>query len=220
MSKYFRTYHLDFSEGATSDDKISKDISSIIGREIVITEKLDGENNCITNTSVFARSHSAPTQNPWSTKIWEIQRNIGRSLNNDVYLFGEGMQAIHSIEYSKLESYFYLFGVRDCDTFLSWKDTEDYSFLLDIPTTPILFKGIVNSEKELRELTNEIYKPNESMLGGQMEGYVIRIADAFKQEDSHKYVLKYVRKNHITTDKHWTKNWKSANINYNSKYGA
>lgn len=219
MSKYFRTYHLPWSQGTTSDDRISKDVSGIIGREVVVSEKIDGENSDITNNAVFARSHSAPTQNPWSTKIWEIQRRIGKNLDEDVHLFGESLQAIHSIEYSNLESYFYLFGVRDNGIFLSWKETEEYAFLLDIPTVPILFKGVVNSEKELITLTNDLYKPEESKLGGKMEGYVIRIADSFSQEDSSKYVFKYVRKNHVKTDAHWTRNWKQATINYNMKYG-
>ena len=42
MSKYNRSFHLNFSPGATSDDKIADNINNLIGREIVITEKLDG----------------------------------------------------------------------------------------------------------------------------------------------------------------------------------
>lgn len=38
MSKYNRTYHLPFSPGATSDDKISRNIDSLLGVDIVINE--------------------------------------------------------------------------------------------------------------------------------------------------------------------------------------
>jgi hypothetical protein len=42
--KYPRTYHVPWSEGATNDDKINKDMSSFYGKNVVITEKMDGEN--------------------------------------------------------------------------------------------------------------------------------------------------------------------------------
>ena len=41
MSKYNRTYHLPWSPGATNDDRISSDVSPLIGIDIVITEKLE-----------------------------------------------------------------------------------------------------------------------------------------------------------------------------------
>ena len=70
--KYPRTYHLPFSPGATKDDKrLSGDwFSHYKGKEVVITEKLDGENSCITRYDVFARSHGAPTRSPWSINLW------------------------------------------------------------------------------------------------------------------------------------------------------
>ena len=47
MSKYNRTYHLPWSPGSTNDDRISDSVNSLLGKEIVITEKLDGSNSCI-----------------------------------------------------------------------------------------------------------------------------------------------------------------------------
>ena len=61
MSKYNRTYHLPWSPGATSDDKISNDISNLIDDYIIITEKLDGENCGMENDGVYARSHATYT---------------------------------------------------------------------------------------------------------------------------------------------------------------
>ena len=47
--KYGRTYHYPFSPGTTSDDRINhtywEDIREI--NTLVHTEKLDGENNCL-----------------------------------------------------------------------------------------------------------------------------------------------------------------------------
>ena len=52
--KYGRTYHYPFSPGTTSDDRINhtywEDIQRI--RTLVHTEKLDGENNCLSQWGV------------------------------------------------------------------------------------------------------------------------------------------------------------------------
>lgn len=46
--KYGRTYHLPWSPGATSDDKMHAEVESLFGgQEIVVTEKLDGESTTI-----------------------------------------------------------------------------------------------------------------------------------------------------------------------------
>ena len=39
MSKYGRTDHLPWSPGATNDDRISNSVDSLLGKEIIITEK-------------------------------------------------------------------------------------------------------------------------------------------------------------------------------------
>ena len=61
--KYGRTFHYPFSPGTTSDDRINhtywEDIQQI--ETLIHTEKLDGENNCLSRYGVFARSHAAPT---------------------------------------------------------------------------------------------------------------------------------------------------------------
>lgn len=64
MSKYPRTYHLPWSEGATNDDRISHSIDSFLNTDIIITEKLDGENCGMTNNGVYARSHTVFTTSP------------------------------------------------------------------------------------------------------------------------------------------------------------
>lgn len=71
--KYGRTYHYPFSPGTTSDDRINfdwwEDISKI--ETIIHTEKLDGENTCLNQYGVFARSHAAPTIHPWANYLKE-----------------------------------------------------------------------------------------------------------------------------------------------------
>jgi hypothetical protein len=69
--KYGRTYHYDFSLGTTSDDRINRDWSNQVKKfdSIVHTEKLDGENTCLSPLGVFARSHAAPTLHPWADHL-------------------------------------------------------------------------------------------------------------------------------------------------------
>ena len=211
MDKYPRTYHFNFSPGTTSDDRIAQDVTGVIGVPIIITEKLDGENNCMINKGVYARSHTDFTISPWSSKVRQLHSILKHSISEGLHLFGEGMSAIHSIEYENLTSHFYLFGVREKEIWLSWQEVEDYAFLLDLPTVPVLFKGTVNSYKELKQLIDDLVA-QPSILGGKREGIVCRVAKEFSDEEFEKSIFKWVRKDHIQTTEHWTKHWKWAKI--------
>ena len=213
MSKYPRTLHLPYSQSVTSDDRISDSANSLLGIDIVITEKLDGENCGMIDDGVYARSHAAFTTSPWSREVRQLHKlSVEDELGDGVYLFGENMEGIHSIEYTNLTSYFYIFGIRDNNIWIPWDKVEEYSYLLDIPTVPVLFKGVVNTEKELKDLVNGLVsKP--SQLGGQIEGIVVRNASLFHNDDFADNVMKWVRKGHVQTDEHWTRNWVKAKIN-------
>lgn len=214
MSKYPRTYHLPWSPGTTSDDRISKSIEKLLNRKVVITEKLDGENTGMTNLGTYARSHATFTESAWSKEVRQIQSiKVKGYIEDNVTLFGENMEGIHSIEYSNLKSYFYLFGVRKDNIWLSWDKVEEYSYLLDLELAPVLYVGEFKTIDELRNKTEELVSM-DSELGGKREGIVIRIYDEFDQDDFDTVVQKWVRKNHVQTDEHWTRNWKKAKINY------
>jgi hypothetical protein len=123
------------------------------------------------------------------------------------------MEGVHAIEYNDLQSYLYIFAIRTEDQWLSWHDVEVNAFLLDIPTVPLLFKGEVKTEKELRDLIED--RSNQpSALGGQREGLVVRKSGAFHNKDFAQSVMKWVRKDHVQKDEHWTKNWRKAKINW------
>ena len=217
--KYGRTYHFPFSPGTTSDDRINhnywKDISQL--SSVVHTEKLDGENNCLSRHGVFARSLAAPTVSPWSQKIRERWQQIRNDLG-DIEIFGENLYAVHSIEYTRLEQYFYVFGVRQEETWLSWDEVKFYASLFDLPTVPEL--SIVKPdqqllfEQHLLSLVNEpsVFKSHDITTGKpcQREGVVSRDAAGFHENEFAARVFKYVRKGHVKTDEHWTRNWKRA----------
>lgn len=136
--KYCRSLHAQISLGTTSDDRFmpSGYVESFAKLDkLVLTEKLDGQNNCFNKFGVFARSHVAPSNHPWDKPLrdrWELIKNDLNSLE----IFGENMYGVHSIAYSELESYFYVFAVREKDTWLSWEEVKFYADLFDFPTVP------------------------------------------------------------------------------------
>lgn len=245
--KYCRSLHAQISLGTTSDDRfMPKGYLSAFANmnKLVLTEKLDGQNNCFNKHGVFARSHTAPTKHPWDKPLIERWQLIKRDLNN-LEIFGENMYGIHSIAYSKLESYFYVFAIREDNQWLSWEEVKFYAKLLDFPVVPeidIKNKLVVkNEDKENLALemwltsnlgmTWEESVETEGLLGGFdpktnkpcSEGFVIRNSERFKTNEGDISVapnefnnlFKLVRKSHVKTDVHWTKTWKPARlVNY------
>ena len=217
--KYGRTYHYPFSPGTTSDDRINhrywEDVAKL--ERVVHTEKLDGENTCLNKFGVFARSHAAPTIHPWANYLkqrWDLIRNdLG-----ELEIFGENLYAIHSIEYQHLQEHFYVFGIREKDKWLSWEETKFYAGMLDFSVVPELAMVKPKEQSSFEAGVLDLVKEASSFGSVDtitqeictMEGIVTRNVDAF-QVDQFKYnVFKWVRKGHVKTSEHWSRNWKRA----------
>lgn len=219
--KYGRTYHYPFSPGTTSDDRINHGYWQNISKleTIVHTEKLDGENNCLSRFGVFARSHAAPTTSSWTRAIRERWDLIKNDLG-DLEIFGENLYAVHSIEYRKLEHYYYVFAVRVLDQWLSWEEVQFYATMFDFPTVPVLRTLTPTDEKSLKhevlQLANEssTFESFDVSTGAacHREGLVSRNTTGFAVNDFEHNVFKYVRKGHVKTDEHWTRNWRRAKL--------
>lgn len=217
--KYPRTYHLPFSPGATKDDKrLSGDwFSQYKGKAVVITEKMDGENTCMTKYDVFARSHGAPTRSPWSINLWGqdgLYWKVKDLIGENEEVFGENLYGEHSIHYDKLTSYFYMFAVLRNDDFpiwYAWDDVVLMSEVLQVPTVPVLWRGVFDDEIELEAKVNELML-EPSAFGKTKEGIVMRVADEFPLAEFSNNVCKWVRPNHVQTDEHWTHNWRKAEL--------
>jgi hypothetical protein len=97
------------------------------------------------------------------------------------------------------------------DKWWSWDDVKFVSKVLDVPHVPTLWRGIAESEDQIRELIIQTMNM-PSAYGNTKEGVVIRLANEFDGEDFPNYVCKYVRANHVQTDEHWTRNWKKAEL--------
>lgn len=184
-----------WSLGATSDDKILPTTVHFEGQEIVVTEKMDGENTTLYSDYYHARSIDGqhhPSRD-WVKGFWgTIRHNIPERWR----VCGENMFAVHSIRYSDLETYFLGFSVwNDDNVCLSWDKTTEWMELIGVTSVPVLYRGIYD-EKILKSLWNEAKQNSQ-------EGYVIRLTGDICYKDFGKSFGKFVRPFHVTSDEHW-----------------
>lgn len=213
LVKFSRTFHMPFSPGATSDDKVLKFLDHFAGQEVVITEKMDGENTTITRVKTHARS--VDSKSHWSReRMKALQAELSYKLNlpqfADIHrVCGENMVATHSIQYTELTSFFLCFAIWNRENIcFSWDDMELLCDELGLTLAPLLARGKYLSNNTILQPNGETISLSSlftgtSKLGGEQEGMVMRIAKEFSYEDYHKAVAKYVRPNHVTTDQHW-----------------
>ena len=222
--KYNRTYHYPWSPGTTSDDRINhtywEDLQKI--ERVIHTEKLDGENTCMNDIGVFARSHAAPTLHPWADYLKGKYSLIQKDLkDNDLELFGENLYAVHSIGYPNLPSHFHMFGVRCLDMWLSWEEVCWYAEFFEFPVVPVLYDmhPTANIDAEIYKELILMHASKPSVFGsidpqsGEIctrEGIVTRNIGEYSVDDFPHNVFKFVRRGHVKTDEHWTRNWKRA----------
>lgn len=193
--KYPRTLHFPFSKGITSDDKILETTVHFNNREIVVTEKMDGENSTVYRNYYHARSLSSEHKWYHSWLLGYI-KTFQYLIPENYRICGEYLFARHSIKYENLKSYFQVFSVWNEDVCLSWDETESFCNQLGLETVPVLYRGLYDEDK-IKEIAKEVVSK-----GG--EGIVVRVTDSFWYEDFSVSVAKYVRKNHVQTDKHWS----------------
>jgi hypothetical protein len=197
--KYPRTFHLPWSPGATSDDRVMADPAVVFGgSEVVVTEKMDGECTTLYRDYLHARSVDG-TSHPSRDRVHALHATIAHDIPEGWRLCGENLYAVHSITYAALPSHFLLFSIwNERNECLSWDDTVLWAQLLGLHVVPELHRGPWD-EATVRTLDGT----GVSQLGGDREGYVVRRADSFHYREFRRSVAKYVRKNHVTTDDHW-----------------
>jgi hypothetical protein len=109
---YPRTPHLPWSPGASADDVRARSLSGFVGREVVVTEKLDGENTTLYADGLHARSVDS-AHHPSRTWAKALQGRAGARIPAGWRVCGENVYARHSIPYDALDGYFYGFSVWD-----------------------------------------------------------------------------------------------------------
>lgn len=215
VPKYPRTMHHPSSPGLQNDDRVSEYPDDILGREVVITEKIDGGNTGLFNGEVYARSTGQPSTAGWFAMV--RKHHAWKTMGDTDYVYhGEDVYGVHSIEYDPIpeDQTYMLFNIRrltDEKGWMSWDDLETTGAAMNIPVVPVLFRGVFNSQKELvKWFEDQIKLP--SRLGGDREGFVLRVTDFIPEEDFPRLVQKWVRRNHVQTNQHWKMNWQPCKL--------
>lgn len=203
--KYPRTYHLPWSNG-TDDDRFLKSDINFKLKDVVVTEKLDGENTTMYNDYIHARSLEYDSHQSRSF-IKKFHSGICYNIPEDYRICCENVTAVHSIEYKeKLKHFCFGFSVWLNDMCLSWDNTIEWFELLNVEPVPVIYRGTYDVFK-IQDAYEKIKKERE------IEGYVVRIADSFNFRDFKNSIGKYVRKNHVSSENH---HWKFKKVVYNN----
>jgi hypothetical protein len=197
--KYFKTHHLPFSMAVTDDDKILTNLE--VQKRFYPMEdayaslKLDGE--CTTIGRGYSHARSLDSKDHWSRRhIQQLARDLEKDISPGWRICGENMAAVHSIKYTNLESYFYVFSVWDENNVrLSLDDMIEYCDFTSLVMAPVLKRGPFRGFNFVNHLGLDFTKD---------EGYVVSNAKAFHFDEAKHNIAKVVRKGHVQTDdKHW-----------------
>lgn len=140
MQKYGRTFHLPISLGATSDDKILTSLEGLSGDDLIVTEKMDGENTTLHANGTHARSPDS-RYHPSRDWVKAFAAGISPQLATGERIIGENLFARHSLAYDALPSYFLGFAWIVDGVFQSWDQTVARFAELGITPVPTLYRG-------------------------------------------------------------------------------
>lgn len=194
-TKYPRTPHVPWSPGASSDDRVLDDLAHFAGEEVVVTEKMDGENTSLYCDGFHARSLDS-RHHP--SRDWLARRHaeIAHEIPVGWRVCGENLFARHSIPYPALPSYFLAFSVWDDNhRALGWDETLQWLQLLDLQPVPVLWRGMFDL-KVLERMAG-------SLDAQACEGWVVRKAASFAAAEFSCSVAKWVRAGHVTSSQNW-----------------
>lgn len=207
-AKYPRSLHLPFSPGASSDDKMmtNDDVEKLMNVEVIVTEKLDGSNVCLTKDFVFSRSHGGEPAHKSFAPLKQIHKYLKESIPENYSIFGEWCYAVHSIEYTMLQDHLNIFGVRDDNTgeWAKWSDVVFWAEILGASTVPLILRGVFSDKENFRKVITELSQLS-SVYGKTREGLVVRVNEGLYVNELNQMVGlgKWVRKGHVQTDEHW-----------------
>jgi len=199
LYKYPRTYHLPWSPGKSSDDKVLKNVDHFKGKSVVVSLKLDGECTTLYRDHLHARSLDSK-DHPSRHWLKSFHAKIKHLIPEGWRVCGEDLFAKHDIAYIDLPSYFIAFSVWDNkNRCLSWRNTV--SFCEDVfSVMPVFHQGEWFPGIE-RLLDYKFNKFNYEFTD-KHEGYVVRLSEGFDYKDFGKSVAKYVRAGR-NIDEHW-----------------
>ena len=210
--KYPRTPYWPWSPAVGRDDDVHRQPKRFVGVSVVVTEKVDGGNTLLHAGRVYGRSVSAASDAKWMAMV--RKHHAWKVSEPHVYLYGEDIYGVHSIAYEPVLEHhtFYAFALRDGrGVFAPFAEVEAYAKQREIPVVPVLFRGCFQSLTEIRAFVDRAHGES-SLLGGEREGVVLRLARGFPASEFPLNVCKSVRVGHVQSDEHWTRKWRPCRI--------
>jgi ATP-dependent RNA circularization protein (DNA/RNA ligase family) len=181
---YPKTPQLPWSETICSIDYVVQP-SIFSGREVVVTEKMDGENTTMYKDLTHGKLVDSP-YHPSRSWVHGLHSNIRFKLNDNQRICGENVFWVKSIIYTSLPSYFLVYSIWEDDTCFSWEATTNICNALGLETAPVLYRGQYDEE-----LIKSLYDDTKC---DTMEGYVIRATDSFNIDSVKENVAQFSRR--------------------------
>lgn len=93
---------------------------------------------------MYARTVNAEATHPSFGPIKQLAAECSYAIPPNIQLFGENMFGIHSLEYDRLGSFFYLFGALEHGShWLPWDHVTELANDISVPTVPVVTVRIV-----------------------------------------------------------------------------
>lgn len=159
LVKYPRTIHLEGSRLQDGDGKDTLSFQSLIGKHVVLEEKMDGANCGVSfgpNDELLLQSRGhfltggGGERHFNLLKEWAVchQDALRDVLGQEYIMYGEWMYAKHSVFYDRLPHYFLEFDLyeRSTQQFLSTKKRGDVLKSIPVVSVPVLFEGVVDPD--------------------------------------------------------------------------
>ena len=167
MIKYPRTQHLEGSRLGEGDEDLSQvPFSHILGRNLVIEEKIDGANSAVSfdgdgRLLLQSRGHYLDGgyrerhYNPMKRWANTYRDLFYEALGSRYVMYGEWMYAKHTVFYDMLPDYFMEFDIYDRQTGV-FLDTDSRRRITDgigiILSVPVLDRGVFRSKEQILRL--------------------------------------------------------------------
>lgn len=187
------------SELATSKTEIA---SFLVGQNVVITEKMDGENITMYNDAMHSSGPHAEMREESYDWIQQYLNDNGWKVPIRIRVCGEHMYARHNISYDNLESFFLVHSVWHDKVCFGWDETKRVAGDMGMVMVPTLWEGKIENYKHLIDLTEEF-------ITDDMEGLVVRLTrpltHSFKSRKRPIMgMYKYIRAAELPDREHWT----------------
>ncbi|MDX2012568.1 MAG: RNA ligase family protein [Myxococcaceae bacterium] len=239
LIKFPRTPHLEGSTLQAGDGDLPRvGLNALPGDELFVSEKLDGVNvglrfDASARPWLFSRAHFLGAE-PWfdrlKQQIARDQAGLFERLGTRFVLYGEWLEARHTVFYDALPAWLFVFDLFDLEVgrFLGTAARRRHLAGLELVEPPELFHGpaaamppvprllapsryvstavVSNFEATVRGRGLSVEKERaQTQLSGQVEGLVFRVERDGWLRARCKYVRPGFRQTLAVSDVHWAR---------------